>query len=542
MVIKQRLIWVIGFPLLLGAALWPILVIASPSSPNSDDASHALASGYTLVNHATKNPTQATVPSDPSAVVDFLQTIDAPDGQDVRHTATNGTALYVATRQGDLLTFDTSNLSDGILLQTPTSVFGPGVLIVVDDYLYVGGAGGIMIFNVSTPLQPTPHETVFSDVRVEGMTLAGARLFVVGNQTVSVIDVSSPDSPTMVNQTEIPGDRLWNIAATEDHVAISFLGPPFDSRDGFALYEVLDSGQVAERSFVDLSADRERLLPYHLFFRPGSILTSASGMVQAYSIEDDQSLTLTNQFAISSTSGRAATIFDSVLHSYVLTNGSLFRIVGSALEHVASFPPSIGQVDGFPFTASVSVDNQAFIPGNAGVAVYMLNLLENMPTCKGLPATIAGNGFQALLQGTAGADVIVGTNGEDIILGMGGNDIVCAGDGDDIVYGGNGLDWIDGGAGNDTLLGGTQRDILLGRGGADLLRGGLGNDKLVGHGGNDGLFGGDGKDMLIAGGGADMVAGGKGDDTLKCGPGLDFADGGLGVDTEVSCENKARIP
>ena len=96
----------------------------------------------------------------------------------------------------------------------------------------------------------------------------------------------------MINQTPIPDSRLWNIAATEAHIAISELGPPSGRRVGFAIYEVLESGQIVEKFFVDASADPERTLPYHLFFGSGYVVTAASGVVQVYSIDEDSSLTL----------------------------------------------------------------------------------------------------------------------------------------------------------------------------------------------------------------------------------------------------------
>ena len=104
-----------------------------------------------------------------------------------------------------------------------------------------------------------------------------------------------------------------------------------------------------------------------------------------------------------------------------------------------------------------------------------------VPSCRGLEATIVGTAGSDELIGTAGRDVIVGLGGNDVIRSLGGNDVVCGGAGDDTIHGGRGHDWIVGGPGNDHLFGRHGHDRLFGQLGEDTLRGGLWADVCRGE-------------------------------------------------------------
>ncbi|WP_328314367.1 FG-GAP-like repeat-containing protein [Streptomyces sp. NBC_00442] len=144
------------------------------------------------------------------------------------------------------------------------------------------------------------------------------------------------------------------------------------------------------------------------------------------------------------------------------------------------------------------------------------------PGCRGLAATITGNG---VVNGTNGADVIVTGDGSDSVSGNGGNDTICTFGGNDAVSAGSGDDYIDGGGGNDAISGGDGNDIVHGGAGSDALSGGAGTDIVVGGAGSDSLAGGSGTDVCA--GDAD------GGPTL---PGTDsIASGG-------SCETVVEVP
>ncbi len=158
-----------------------------------------------------------------------------------------------------------------------------------------------------------------------------------------------------------------------------------------------------------------------------------------------------------------------------------------------------------------------------------------LPTCNGIPATLAGTDGDDVLVGTDGDDVIIGGRGNDRISGLDGNDLICGGFGDDI---------LDGGAGDDIILAGPGADVARGRAGSDSIFGGHGHDELEGNAGNDEIRGFTGRDYVKGGLGDDVVFGGPGNDRIVGGKGLDELFGGNGVDrcrepieVAVSCRN-----
>lgn len=119
--------------------------------------------------------------------------------------------------------------------------------------------------------------------------------------------------------------------------------------------------------------------------------------------------------------------------------------------------------------------------------------------------SIAGNGGNDDITGTAFADSIRGNSGNDRISGGLGNDAVRGDEGTDLLYGESGDDNLDGGVGNDYLSGGI---------GNDTEHGGTGNDRLDGGRNNDDLYGDDGRDTVHGDVGHDRIHGGRGDDSL----------------------------
>jgi Ca2+-binding RTX toxin-like protein len=131
-------------------------------------------------------------------------------------------------------------------------------------------------------------------------------------------------------------------------------------------------------------------------------------------------------------------------------------------------PPPGGQTppgEG-PLPVEGPLPGQQPLPGQS-LPVGAAPLGAALPTCKGIPATLAGTSGSDVLSGTPARDVIVGLAGNDKLGGLAGNDLIC---------GGAGKDSLKGGKGKDTLLGQKGRDTLKGAGGKDLCKGGMGKD------------------------------------------------------------------
>lgn len=314
----------------------------------------------------------------------YIESLPAPTGLAFRQTAYKGEALYVFARprdpqylreaaEGEVLVYDSTRISDGIVFQTvvPSSIFAP-VPVVLGDYLYVGGIG-ITLFDISDPLQPVRIGEVLPELHIRDMTFLGDRLVTIGRETVAVIDVSSLNAPVLVCENKIPGSNLVAIGAGGAHVFISERGgKKYGVREGFGVCKVLDSGQIVEESFIEDVATY-----YHFFYHLGRLITVGEKwreyeVIKAYQPDVDWSLTQVRK--VSTEGARAATLFTSHDSSYLLVNSWLYRVTDSDIQRVASFTPKRArQGAGFPFRP-VAFGGKAFIPGEDGVDIYRLEI------------------------------------------------------------------------------------------------------------------------------------------------------------------------
>jgi len=212
--------------------------------------------------------------------------------------------------------------------------------------------------------------------------------------------------------------------------------------------------------------------------------------------------------------------------------------------------PSLSRAEVYEILEMTAIDIES--SGVDNLSGYgLVDALNAVSACNGVPATIVGTPGDDTIEGTNGDDVIVTFGGNDVVDGKDGDDIICLGDGADVgkggggqdqIYGGAGADklrgqkggdTLDGGRGGDTLIGGSGRDTLHGGSGKDDLKGGSGSDVLEGDGGEDTLTGGGGADTLRGGGDDDTLSGGGKGDTLKGGSGDDVIDGDSGSDEIV---------
>ncbi len=322
----------------------------------------------------------------------YTESLTAPEGSAFRDIAYRDGALYTLIRSmkegrgRDILIYDPDRFSDGAISQVQAA--NPAhVLIVIGNYLYAGGAG-LTVSDISDPLKPERIREFLPELNIREMTLLGDKLVTIGHESIAVIDISSPDAPVVVNENRVADSYFFSISSGGAHLFISELGGDFGKRGGFGVYDVLDSGQVAENFFV------EDLEPYHFFYHAGSLITTSeiwrrgeesTGIVRIYQPDADWSLTLVEE--IFTERGRAATIFNAHNHNYLLAGCSLYRATDSEIQLTASFASRYAdQGSGFPFRPVVS-SGKAFIPGDDAIDVYSIDIqiskaaqLESSPT------------------------------------------------------------------------------------------------------------------------------------------------------------------
>lgn len=300
--------------------------------------------------------------------LDLLHILSAPDGAYLRHTAIRENALYVMERGGKLFVYDATQLSRGIVFETSTvKGFVPEV---VGNYLYLGGYWGIGLYHLGDPLRPAPIAQVLPGVGVQGirdMALLDSRLVAVASDSVAIIDVSSPGTPTLMTKAALSNRSLFAVGAGEDRVFISELKE--ERQTGFGVYRIAEDGLLVETGFI------ESWLPYHFLSHSGRVITTADEGVRVYRLSDEGMPTLEDEFPfrvedqLSGVGGRVAARFELDGTSHFLVNGRVYSLTESGVREVGSFGPGPLQGDGFPFRAVVS-GGKAFVPGSFGVAVY----------------------------------------------------------------------------------------------------------------------------------------------------------------------------
>lgn len=311
--------------------------------------------------------------------ITYTESLTAPEGFAFRDMASKDGVVYALIRpmkEGwgrDILIYDPDRISEGVISQARAA--NPAdALMVMGDYLYAGGAG-LTVFDISEPLKPEKIGEYLPGLSIGEMTLLGDKLVTIAGESIKVIDINSPDTPVLINETRVADSYFFSICSGEAHIFISELGGDFGKREGLGVYEVLDSGQVAEKSFV------EDLKPYHFFYHSGSLITTSeiwrrreesTGVIRIYQPDADWFLSLVRE--IFTEQGRAATLFSSRDFVYLLTSSSLHLAIDSGIQLIASFAPRYAdQASGFPFRPVVS-GGRAFIPGDDAIDVYSIEI------------------------------------------------------------------------------------------------------------------------------------------------------------------------
>ncbi|MGH2569287.1 MAG: hypothetical protein ACRDGA_13195, partial [Bacteroidota bacterium] len=249
-----------------------------------------------------------------------------------------------------------------------------------------------------------------------------------------------------------PCQRGWAWAINNPIDDPGLQSAPFPGVNGVPVTTSFTRALDIER-WVDFGC-RQIISPVFPFFISSCIETSSPFGVGEIDIPSDaEFLSFEYQFANTGDGDYAAVLIDNV-PIWVLSGSS-----ATEGELIDSGPIPINGLTG---KRRITIALYGVGQPNAELQIQNFrtsSVIEGIPQCFGVHATIVGTDGRDRLTGTQGRDVIVGLGGNDIINGRSGKDLICGGKGKDKLHGGKGKDKLDGGTGRDVCKGGPGRDI-----------------------------------------------------------------------------------
>ncbi len=284
----------------------------------------------------------------------------------VRAVAEKDSFAYVLTREGTLYSYDISDLTtqpafavyDAPLSEVSIGTPGFG-LLCYSDALYVAAASGLIVFDVSTPGQPTQINvhSGFPFFYLYNLSQSQNLLVACGQGNVGLCSVQTPLAPQSLSVVEVPSDRIvFSAAIVGQSLYTSELSTGTTS--SFAL-RVIDISDPANPELIRV-IDRPDVA-YQLRGSGQSLVEAMSGSVNLWDVSTPNDPLLTSTQA-------ANARFCAMDGENVVVKGSVFRIQGSQLEPVAVFDNFGGTYDGVPYGSAVTAE-WIFLAYSQGVQI-----------------------------------------------------------------------------------------------------------------------------------------------------------------------------
>lgn len=259
-----------------------------------------------------------------------------------RGTAAKGNYAYALTREGNLNTFDVSDILNLSSFETYEPIGSllmigkGGGLLTYQDYLYAYGSG-ITVVNIQNPASPSIVSSIGTLGTVYNMIRLGSYLIACEKNYVEVFSVLMPSAPLKVGELFVETEG-WSAAVYGDY--LYFAG-------GWSnpMFYIIDFSDPADLSLLNsVSLDE---LPYHMKVSDNHLITSCSSSAQLCSLSDPL-----NPFMLDSSpvSGRVCAQEAGKL----FFNGTVLSVDNSSFNIMQTFDiHGGGQIDGFPYGSDV---------------------------------------------------------------------------------------------------------------------------------------------------------------------------------------------
>jgi hypothetical protein len=269
-----------------------------------------------------------------------------------RGTAAKANYAYALTREGNLYTFDVSDILSHSSFKTYVPIGAPLAIgkgngvINYQDYLYAYEPG-ITVVDIQNPISPSIVSSMGTSSRVYNMIRSGDYLIACEKNYVEVFSLTTPSAPLKVGELFI-GTEGWSAAVYGDYlyVAGGWSNP--------MLY-VIDFSDPTSLSLLNSVPLDE--LPYHMNVSDNKLITSCTSSAQLWSLSDPLNPSELDSISIP-WSGR---VFAQDNENLIF-NGKVYSVGNLSLDLVQTFDThGGGQHDGFPYGSDVTYNEDQSI-------------------------------------------------------------------------------------------------------------------------------------------------------------------------------------
>jgi len=313
---------------------FPIAIDAYDTSYNGVDAFVSKFDSYLS--------TQSAFPY--ADIAELLRPPDIPYANSItRGTAAKGNYAYALTREGDLYTFNVSDILSLPSFETYEPIGSPLIigskgygLLDYENYLYAYHYN-ITVINIQNPESPSIVSTVSTLNGVYNMVRSGNYLIACERNYVEVFSLTTPSAPLKIGELFI-GTEGWSAAVYGDHlyVAGGWYNP--------MLY-VIDFSDPTDLSLLNYTPLEE--LPYHMKVSGDTLITSCTSSAQLWNLSNPLNPSELDSISVS---GRVCAQDNENL----IFRGEVYSVYNSSLQPIQTFDShGGGQADGFPYGSDV---------------------------------------------------------------------------------------------------------------------------------------------------------------------------------------------
>jgi parallel beta-helix repeat protein len=269
-----------------------------------------------------------------------------PVSSTTRGTAAKGNYAYALTREGNLYTFDVSDILSLPSFETYEPIGSPLIigskgygLLDYENYLYAYHYS-ITVINIQSPESPSIVSTVSTLNGVYNMVRSGNYLIACERNYVEVFSLTTPSAPLKIGELFI-GTEGWSAAVYGDHL---YVAGGWDN----PMLHVIDFSDPTDLSLLNSMPLDE--LPYHMGIVDNKIITSCTSSAQLWSLSDPLNPSELDSISIP-WSGR---VFAQDSKNLIF-NGKVLYVDNSSFSIRQTFDTHAGgQIDGFPYGSDVT--------------------------------------------------------------------------------------------------------------------------------------------------------------------------------------------